>query len=155
MIAPAERRRVVDLALERVPPKEIARRLNLIPEDVYAAIKAARTQGVDIPTFQGTKKAEARAEVQNLRAELDAQHDALDLALPLMRTDLMVALESDSIFDEVEGDPVRRPGSSEPETVGLARSYIEAINAAEALVGRCIDDLPQWLDDLLDGRMKL
>lgn len=53
----ATRERIVSLALARVPPREIAERLALAPEDVHSAISYARRKGVDIPRFVGGPRA--------------------------------------------------------------------------------------------------
>lgn len=46
------RNRIIDLAKKRVPPKRIAHLLNVDQDKVYAAIRWARSNGVDIPHFR-------------------------------------------------------------------------------------------------------
>ena len=43
--------RIVEMAIQRIPPREIASQLNLHVDDVYSRIRAARREGHDIPHF--------------------------------------------------------------------------------------------------------
>lgn len=42
---------VIDLALQRVPPRVIAHRLNLPREKVYTVLQSARRNGLELPRF--------------------------------------------------------------------------------------------------------
>ena len=49
--------RAAELAAQRVPPKAIARQLNVSRDAVYTALRRARRAGMDIPEFSTTRRA--------------------------------------------------------------------------------------------------
>lgn len=52
---PAARNKIIELAKKRVPPASIARTLDCKVDQVYAAIRWARSNGAEIPHFRSMK----------------------------------------------------------------------------------------------------
>lgn len=47
--------KVVALALDRVPPRDIAAQFNVPPETIYGMLRNARSKGADIPNFNTSR----------------------------------------------------------------------------------------------------
>ncbi|WP_340109486.1 hypothetical protein [Pikeienuella sp. HZG-20] len=76
---------------------------------------------------------------------------ALAIALPLLRGEFQIILESNSRFERRDGALRRVPQSCEREELALAYRYRIAIRAAERALGRPDDGAPDWFNAAIDG----
>lgn len=68
-------------------------------------------------------------------------------ALICLRDQLVIEVEAVAVFP----DGVPDMNHVEPEDMARLKGLAEVIRAAEAIVGRPLDDCPAWLNALLDG----
>lgn len=81
--------------------------------------------------------------------------EALRLALPVLRDDLRSLVECGTVRDETTMRP--RPCTLDADTRHLVETSLKAIRACEAALGERIrgDEEPDWIDDVIDGRIEL
>lgn len=87
-------RQIVELALERVRPKEISQRLDVYIEDVYSEITAARKRGVKITPFNSGRAAAERQRARDINCEIEKAYGLLwrDTASSLLSRDARLIL---------------------------------------------------------------
>lgn len=90
-------------------------------------------------------------------AKLEVAHAALKLALPVMRADLCCMVESccRSDIGPVNDHTPPQPRSMDETMLPYAKACIAAINAANSQVETPADGQPEWLDQVIAGRIKL
>ncbi|WP_320178097.1 hypothetical protein [Roseovarius pacificus] len=90
-------------------------------------------------------------------ARLEAAHDALRLALPVMRADLRCMAETSCRSDigPVNEHTPPLPHTMDRQMLAIAESCLSAIRAAQAQVALPPDDQPAWLDSIIAGTIPL
>ncbi|MBU3262098.1 hypothetical protein KPG71_18915 [Roseovarius sp. PS-C2] len=83
--------------------------------------------------------------------------EALKLALPVMRSDLCCMVETccRSDIGPVNDHTPPQPRSMDETMLPYAKACIAAINAANSQVETPADGQPEWLDQVIAGRIKL
>lgn len=88
-------------------------------------------------------------------ARVRVKDEALRLALPVLRDDLRSLVECGTVRDETTMRP--RPRTLDADTRHLVEASLKAVRACEAALGERIrgDEEPDWIDDVIDGRIEL
>lgn len=136
------------MAQAKVSSIEIAQQMRLNQAAVREVISRARASGIDIPAHA--------ADARDLERNIANMADALRQALPVMRMDLRSIVECEAELDHrADGGFTPRIEPLSADGRRIATPPLEAIRAAEAIVGRIPDGQPAWLDDIIDGRRPL
>jgi hypothetical protein len=101
------RQRVIDLAHQRIPPRDIAVRLNCAPDTVHQYISAARRAGMCIPKFTNGRPntTAGYAHINHETAAALRPHaDRRGLPLRVLAKRLLAEIARDDLVDAILDD---------------------------------------------------